>query len=298
MKDGGVAVVTGGASGIGRGLSESLGKRGFDVVVADVQHELAAEVAAGIRRAGGRATGVKLDVRDFSAFERLAKDTVSRLGRIDYLFNNAGIAVGGEMIAYDVTDWTDVIDVNLVGVTNGIQAVYPRMVEQRSGHIVNTASVAGLIPSNIGSYTATKFAVVGLSKALRLEGKFSDVRCSVICPGPIRTPILTGGKFGRNRIPGFTEEMATAMWAKLRPMEVDIFVERVLPQVFRNKAIIIEPKVWHAIWLLDRLSPMLGEKIGFLVLKKMKADLLKMTRSAPNRPRTNGAHVSATERRV
>lgn len=280
MREGGVAIVTGGASGIGRALCEALGRRGFDVVVADRQGDLAEDVAASIRKRGpGRAHAVSLDVRDFAAFDRLAKDTVSRFGRIDYLFNNAGIAVGGDMLSYDVTDWTDVIDVNLVGVTNGIQAVYPRMVQQRSGHIVNTASVAGLIPSNIGSYTATKFAVVGLSKALRLEGKFSNVRCSVICPGPIRTPILTGGKFGRNRIPGFTDEMAEAMWQKSRPMEVDVFVERVLPQVFDNKAIIIEPKVWRAIWLLERLSPALGEKIGFLVLKKLKADMEKMTRT-------------------
>lgn len=278
MREGGVAIVTGGASGIGSALCRALGRRGFDVVVADVQHDLAKVVAADIQKAGpGRATSAELDVRDFESFDRLAKETMSRLGRIDYLFNNAGIAIGGEMIDYDVKDWTDVIDVNLVGVTNGIQAVYPRMVAQRSGHIVNTASIAGLIPSNIGSYTATKFAVVGLSKALRLEGKFSNVRCSVICPGPIRTPILTGGKFGRNRVPGFTEEMAMEMWQKARPMEVELFVERVLPQVFRNKAIIIEPKLWRAIWLLDRLSPALGEKVGFLVLKKLRADMQKMT---------------------
>ncbi len=289
----GVAIVTGGASGIGRALSEALGRRGLQVVVADVQHELAREVAAGISRRGpGRAPGAELDVRDFAAFDRLAKDTVSRYGRIDYLFNNAGIAVGGEMLAYEINDWTDVIDVNLVGVTNGIQAVYPRMVEQRSGHIVNTASVAGLIPSNIGSYTATKFAVVGLSKALRIEGKFSNVRCSVLCPGPIKTPILTGGKFGRNRIPGFTEEMATAMWEKLKPMDVDVFVERVLPQVFKNKAIIIEPKFWRVLWLFERLSPAFGEKLGFFALKKLKADLLTMTRSAPSRPRSARARAN------
>ncbi|AKV03959.1 short-chain dehydrogenase/reductase SDR [Labilithrix luteola] len=294
MQEGGVAIVTGGASGIGRALCEALGKRRFDVVVADRQHDLAEAVAADIcKRGPGRARAASLDVRDFAAFERLAKDTVSRFGRIDYLFNNAGIAVGGEMLAYEVTDWTDVIDVNLVGVTNGIQAVYPRMVEQRSGHIVNTASVAGLIPSNIGSYTATKFAVVGLSKALRLEGKFSNVRCSVICPGPIRTPILTGGKFGRNRIPGFTDEMAEAMWRKSRPMDVDVFVERILPQVFADKGIIIEPKIWRAVWLLERLAPSLGETIAFLVLKKVKADMQKMTRAAAQQPRTGHTRSNA-----
>lgn len=296
MREGGVAIVTGGASGIGRGLSEALAKRGFDVVVADRQHELATEVAARIRRAGGRASASELDVRDFAAFDRLAKETVSRVGRIDYLFNNAGISVGGEMLSYDLDDWTDVIDVNLVGVTNGVQAVYPRMAEQRSGHIVNTASIAGLITSNIGSYAATKFAVVGLSKALRVEGRFSNVKCSVICPGAIRTPILTGGKFGRDRTPGFTEEMALEMWDKVRPMNVDVFVERVLPQVFRNRGIIIEPKAWRALWLLDRLSPALSETLAFLVMKKARADLQAMTRSAPPPARTNGATAKSAPR--
>lgn len=265
----GVAIVTGGASGIGAALSRALGRRGFEIVIADLQVDLAKEVAASI---GKNATVAKLDVRDFAAFDRLAKDTVKRTGRIDYLFNNAGIAVGGEIIDYDPKDWTDVIDVNLVGVANGVQAVYPKMVAQGSGHIVNTASVAGLLPATIGSYSATKFGVVGLSKALRIEAALHGVRCSVICPGPIRTPIFTGGKYGRLKMKGVTHQQVLAMWEKLRPIEPDDFAERVLPQVFANVSMIVEPKVWRLAWMLERLSPSLSEKLWHAVLRRMRAE--------------------------
>src|SRR5262245_52643624 len=133
-----VAVITGGASGIGWALGEELALRGVEVVLADLQADLAEEVAAGIRREGGRATAALLDVRSHASFQELVRDTVRRAGRIDYFFNNAGIAVGGEIADYAIEDWDDVIDVNLRGVVYGIQAVYPVMIAQRSGHIVNT----------------------------------------------------------------------------------------------------------------------------------------------------------------
>jgi len=137
----------------------------------------------------------------------------ARFGHIDLLFNNAGIAVGGGMADYDPEDWEDVIDVNLRGVANGVQAVYPIMIEQRSGQIVNTASIAGLIaaPSQ-GSYTASKHAVVGLTKALRVEAERFGVRASVLCPGVVRTPILVGGRFGRAKL-ALNENEILRLWS-------------------------------------------------------------------------------------
>jgi NAD(P)-dependent dehydrogenase (short-subunit alcohol dehydrogenase family) len=286
MKDG-VAIVTGGASGIGRALSEALGRRGFEVVIADMQIDLAKEVAG---RIGKKATAVKLDVRDYQAFDRLAKETTKRCGRIDYLFNNAG---GAQMVDYDLKDWTEVIDVNLVGVTNGIQAVYPKMVAQGGGHIVNTASTAGLLPAALGSYSATKFGVVGVSKALRIEGSTTGVRCSVICPGPIRTPIFTGGKYGRITKMGVSDEHILAMWEKLRPMDPEPFAERVLPQVFAGKAVIIEPTTWRLLWLLERWAPFLSEKLWIALHKKMKAEIEAARASMPKKERENGVDAKS-----
>src|SRR5690349_20871028 len=114
--DGAVAIITGGASDIGRALGEALARRGADVVLADLQAGLAEEVATGIRARGGRATAAELDVTDFPAVERLVGQTVGRCGRLDYLFNNAGVGVIGEARYYDITDWDRVFNVNLRGV--------------------------------------------------------------------------------------------------------------------------------------------------------------------------------------
>jgi NAD(P)-dependent dehydrogenase (short-subunit alcohol dehydrogenase family) len=270
-----VAIITGGASGIGRALGEELAHRGCEVVLADRQQGVAAEVAQGITDRGGRATAVELDVRDLPAFKAVAKDTVARSGRIDYLFNNAGIVVGGEMDTYLPEDWDDVIDVNLRGVAYGIQAVYPTMVEQRSGHIVNTASVAGLIPGpGEGSYTATKYAVVGVSKALRVEGERHGVRVSVLCPGAIRTPIFTGGLYGRLNAHNVPEHAIQRLWERMRPMPPEELARRTLDAVQRNEAIIVLPKWWKAFWYLDRLSPTLSLKLAGLLLKRLREELL------------------------
>jgi len=207
------AIVTGGASGIGRAISEELAQRGCDVVLADLQIELAKEVASQIRASGGTATAVKVDVTDFPAMDKLVHATVTRTGRLDYLFNNAGIVIGGGVDHYGIEDWNRVIDVNLRGVVNGVQAAYKIMLAQGFGHIVNTASMAGLMsgPGNV-VYTTTKHAVVGLSTSLRAEAASQGVRVSVVCPGVIRTPILDdGGKFGKMLVDLPPEEMRR-MW--------------------------------------------------------------------------------------
>lgn len=268
-----VAVITGGASGIGKGFAIELASRGCEVVIADRQMELAAQVVKEIDALGGKGAAAELDVRDAARFVAVAKETAQRAGRIDYLFNNAGIGVGGEMDVYRREDWDDVIDVNLRGVAYGIHAVYPIMIKQGSGHIVNTASMAGLCPAPAqGAYTATKHAVVGLSKALRLEAKRHGVKVSVVCPGVIRTPILTGGKYGKLRVKGLTDDLMMKMWEQMRPMEPAEHARLVIDALERNEAIILEPWYWRPMWYLDRLSPGLSMWVWGQFLGKMRAD--------------------------
>ena len=163
-----VAIVTGGASGIGAALGRELAARGAEVVLVDRQLARAEDVAATIRASGGRATAGELDVRDFAANQRVVRAVVERAGRVDLFVANAGIAVGGEIDTYDASDWDDVFDVNRRGVAYGLQAVYPQMIEQRAGHFVATASMAGLVSAaGEASYTASKHAVVGLMTTLR-----------------------------------------------------------------------------------------------------------------------------------
>jgi NAD(P)-dependent dehydrogenase (short-subunit alcohol dehydrogenase family) len=261
--DGAVAIITGGASGIGRALGESLARRGADVILADRQAELAETVAAAIRANGHRATAADLDVTDFSATERLVQQTVERHRRLDYLFNNAGIGISGEVRCHDITDWEQIFDVNLRGVVHGVQAAYPVMLRQGYGHLVNTASLAGLVPfPAVVSYTAAKHAVVGLSLGLRVEAAAAGVRVSVLCPGTIRTPILErGGKYGKMLQP-LPPEVWRDLWERQRPMPVDQFAERALRAVAANHAIIVIPSRWKLVWWLHRLSPSLALYFG------------------------------------
>jgi short-subunit dehydrogenase len=132
------------------------------------------------------------------------------------------------------------------------------MIEQGFGHIINTASIAGLMPNPLGvAYGATKHAVVGLSKSLRVEAAQMGIRVSVLCPGVIRTPILQGGKYGKILM-NIPNEKLRDMWEKFKPMSPDIFAKKVLNAIAKNKAIIVVPSLWKLIWWLNRLSPTLG----------------------------------------
>ena len=219
-----IAFVTGGASGIGAALTTKLVDGGAEVWIADRQLGLAQELAQRFNSGGAKTRAIELDVRSYPSFERAVAEALQQSGRIDYLFNNAGIGVAGEVDSYTLDDWSDVFDVNLRGVVHGIQAVYPIMIRQRSGHIVNTASMAGLVATpGSASYTASKHAVVALSKALRLEAERHGIKVSVLCPGAIRTPILTGGQYGRINITGVSDEELLKLWERWRPMAPEKF---------------------------------------------------------------------------
>jgi NADP-dependent 3-hydroxy acid dehydrogenase YdfG len=266
-----VAFVTGGASGIGAALTSELVAGGAEVWIADRQIGRAQELAQRLSGAGV-VHAIELDVRDYPSFERAVAEAVHESGRIEYLFNNAGIGVSGEVDSYTLDDWNDVFDVNLRGVVHGIQAVYPVMIRQGSGHIVNTASMAGLT-TTVGqaSYTATKHAVVAISRTLRLEAEHHGVQVSALCPGVIRTPILTGGEYGRINMPGVSDDEFANSWERLRPMAADRFAKRVLRAVLRNDAIIVVPGWWKVWWYLERLSPALSLRMSRRLLKELRA---------------------------
>jgi len=269
---GAVAVITGAASGIGRALSEELAGRGCEVILADLQDELAGEVAEVIRKKGGKAEALRIDVRNFAEVEGVVKDTFNRCGRLDYMFNNAGIGVAGDTHLHIAESWHRIIEINIKGVANGVQAAYPLMYEQGFGHIVNTASMAGLISiPSMAAYTATKHAVVGLSKSLRVEAAIAGIRVSVLCPGVIRTPILEGGKLGV--IHGVSEDEIKKIWdfPFFRPMEPDIFARKVIDDVAKNRPIIIVPRWCRYFWWQSRIIPssvqFALDRLGYLYLK-------------------------------
>ncbi|MEO8600965.1 MAG: SDR family oxidoreductase [bacterium] len=268
------AIVTGGASGIGEAIAEALARNGVAVWLADRQLALAEQVAMRIRAVGGAATAVELDVRDAPAFHGVVERVIAQAGRLDYLFNNAGIAVTGEAREYVAADWDDVIDINLRGVTNGIQAAYPTMIRQGFGHIINTASMAGLVPVPMqASYSATKSAVVALSRVLRIEARAHGVRVSVLCPAAVRTPILNGGRYGRYT-PSLDAAMLAPLVERLRPFDPARLALRVLRAVARNRAIIVEPRWARLVWYIGRLSPGLVDRLSGQMLAQLRRDVL------------------------
>ena len=155
------AIVTGGASGIGRALATELAGSGVRVLLGDRQADVAEQVAAEIRARGGTAEAVELDVRDGDRFREVVRAAAAHAGRLDYLFNNAGIGIGGEARDFDLADWNDVIDVNLRGVVHGILAAYPLMIAQGFGHIGEDRVPIFALPGNpVSSYVSFELFVL------------------------------------------------------------------------------------------------------------------------------------------
>jgi NAD(P)-dependent dehydrogenase (short-subunit alcohol dehydrogenase family) len=271
-------IVTGAASGIGLALSKALLARGAHVWMADL--DLAAVTRAAVLL-GGPVSPVALDVRDAGAVRRVVEAAVSAAGRIDFLFNNAGIGIGGEMHDLAVEHFDRIIDVNIRGVVNGVVAAYPLMVKQRSGHIVNTASLAGLTPVPLlAPYAMTKHAVVGLSTSLRAEARRHGVRVSVICPAAIETPLLDANNPvdlpalpWRGDVRRYLERLAGP------PASADRLADAVLHGLERDQGMIIFPARARVVSLLQRLFPGL---VGVVVQQALAAELA-------SRPKANSA---------
>jgi NAD(P)-dependent dehydrogenase (short-subunit alcohol dehydrogenase family) len=269
------ALVTGAGSGIGLALATELVARGADVMVTDLDGEAVAALAENLRHPASTRNGrsgrspmvsfAELDVADPAAVEETVGRFTLERGRLDFIFNNAGIGVGGPVESLTIDHWRKVVDVNLYGVVHGVAAAYPRMVQQRGGHIVNTASLAGLLPSpGLVPYSLTKHAVVGLSVGLRLEAASHGVRVSVVCPGLIETPLLDKGN--AVDVPGTPDIdiRATLSAVMGKPYPAASLAVDVLNGVAQNRPIIISPVKAHPLWLLYRFSPSLFIRLATL----------------------------------
>jgi NAD(P)-dependent dehydrogenase (short-subunit alcohol dehydrogenase family) len=183
-----VAVVTGGASGIGRGIATMLRDEGMKVVIADVEEGPLKETAADLG-----VTGIRTDVSDVASVEQLAKEVIERHGAVHVVCNNAGIGGSARIADLKLSDWRWTLNVNLWGVIHGVTVFLPILLaNEDGGHIVNTASMAGLRGrTGLGAYTVSKYGVVALSETLaaELEEDGSKVGVSVLCPGLVRTNI-------------------------------------------------------------------------------------------------------------
>jgi short-subunit dehydrogenase len=255
-----VSVVTGAASGIGYALAAALMARGDIVTVADLDQQGAQNVAKELgSRYPGQAGAAGVDVQDPTAVARLIQSVTDQHGRIDLMFNNAGIGVGGLAEEHTLDHWNRAIDINLRGVVHGVLAVYPIMLEQGFGHIINTASLAGLVPTPLKiAYTATKHAVVGLSLGLRSEAAAHGVQVSVVCPGYVDTPLLDNVNRGLPQTAHgpHTRERAIQQQGKL--YLPDQLARDVLRGIDRNQAVIVTPSYARVAWWVARFAPSLA----------------------------------------
>jgi NAD(P)-dependent dehydrogenase (short-subunit alcohol dehydrogenase family) len=197
--EGKVAVVTGGASGMGLGMATRFAEEGMKVVLADVEEPALQEAVTRLKQAEHDVIGVVTDVSQEASIRALAEKTLAAYGKVHVLCNNAGVGGGGAGLAIweaTIKDWQWTLNVNLWGVIYGIHTFVPIMLDQdEEGHIVNTASMAGLTPSN-RPYSISKHGVVSLSEALHegLRDRGARLRCSVLCPGVVNTRIMFGSR--------------------------------------------------------------------------------------------------------
>jgi NAD(P)-dependent dehydrogenase (short-subunit alcohol dehydrogenase family) len=259
-----VAVITGGASGIGRGTALAMARAGADIVLADINDARLADVAAEIAALGQRALAVHCDVSRDEDVERLAEQAEAQVGAVGVLMNNAGVVLRGALEHIEVADWQWCFGINVFGVISGIRAFLPRMIERKHGYIINTGSVAGLVAltGEGAPYIASKFAVVGLTEALALYARPFGIGVSLLCPGGVNTNLAETG-----RSIGMTPEreraetriaQAVQGGEELQPEDVGaLVVEAVLAERF-----LILPDEFHAN-LVRRRAQDINEFVNF-----------------------------------
>lgn len=260
-----VAVLTGAAGGLGKALGQELAARRCDLVLTDIQGELLERTAHELRQEGARVEARTVDVRDAAQVQSVIDQAYRNFGRIDYLFNNAGINLCAELRDTTLDDWNQLIDVNLRGVIHGVHAAYPIMREQGFGHIVNIASAAGLVPAAAeGAYGTTKHAVVGLSSVLRIEAAAYGVRASVACPGLIDTPILQATKYV-----DFDDDVLVRITPE-KPMDARKAARIVLHGVDRNRFYIVVSATANAFWRVHRYAPAASLRLGQHAIRRLR----------------------------
>jgi NAD(P)-dependent dehydrogenase (short-subunit alcohol dehydrogenase family) len=222
-------------------------------------------VADQINSSGGKAFAARLDVTQKESVKQFIEETANSAGRLDYMFNNAGIAIVGEARDMSDSDWQSIVDINLWGVIYGSMAAYAVMVKQGSGHIVNTASLAGLVPvPTETAYTTTKFAVVGLSTSLRAEGEALGVKVSAVCPGFIQTGIYDAAKTLNSDIKTLLKKNP------FKIMDTPKAVQTILTGVEKNKAIIMVTPHGHVLWRFYKYFPSLANLLGQKTMKDFR----------------------------
>ena len=242
-----VAFITGGASGIGLGMAKAFLSAGMKVIIADIRQDYLEDALKSFDGDTANIHSIQLDVTDRKAFENAAQEAERVFGRVHILCNNAGIYLYGPMQKATFDDWDWVLNVNLGGVINGIQTFIPRIRSHgEGGHIVNTSSISGIfVAGGTGVYTTSKFAVVGLSEALRLDLESENIGVSVLCPGFVNSKIYDCGETRPDQLADSGYQVRPEILEQLKDVHDEIGMdplevgEKVLSAIRQNKLYII-----------------------------------------------------------
>jgi NADP-dependent 3-hydroxy acid dehydrogenase YdfG len=257
--EGKVAVVTGGSSGIGEAIAVRLARAGAIVVLTGRDE---ARLAAATRKAGDGAWSFAADVTDEAQVRALAEAVHARHGPADILVNNAGVVMSGLLVDVETPDWRRLLDINVMGVVHGCRAFLPRMIERgQGGHVVNMASAAGIVGlSGMSTYTATKFAVAGLTESLRAELKRHRIGVSLVCPSYVKTPIASKVKIV-GRLDNERTRAAIDRQFRRNAVTAELVAERALSAIRRNQALVTVGRDAALARWMKRISPALLEKV-------------------------------------
>jgi NAD(P)-dependent dehydrogenase (short-subunit alcohol dehydrogenase family) len=242
-----VAVITGGASGIGFATAKALADKGVKIVIADIEAKALEQAVKTLSLEGAKVEGVVCDVASLAAVQQLADAAFSKMGAVHIVFNNAGVAVGGPIAAMKHSDWEWIIKVDLWGPIHGVEVFLPRLIDQRQGgQMLFTASFAGLVPNEgLGPYCVAKYGVVALAEVLRREMRQHDIGVSVLCPMRVETNI---GSSERNRAadfggaeasPGVQAQSADNLNLAGRVLQVDEVAAKVVDAIRANRLYIL-----------------------------------------------------------
>lgn len=260
-----VTIITGGGAGLGKELCVQLAKLGSIVFVADINDNNAKQVANSILQSGGKAHPIRVDVSNEKEVKALIDEAVTKYGRLDYIFNNAGIAIGGDARDITLQQWQKVLSVDLCGSIYCSAYAYQVMTKQGFGHIINTASGTGLLPQpGNAPYCTCKHGVVGLSLSLRYEGADLGVKVSTICPGRVKTDI-----FKSSIVVNVSDEYVSNN-ISVKAMDVSKAVDIILNGVSHNKAIIVFPFSIRLVWFINRLFPRLLEPAWIKAIQNLR----------------------------